>query len=165
MTRRKSMRLAGRRPRRLRLRDSSPTPGTSSRRRRSPKHLPLNARDDPSRGVVWRAGTKVFGDHFLARPVRCGCDRVHKLPRLLGEDLLHQAFDGRPLLDRFRGNNLATLRLRCDKFLSGESPNGKKPNDQSSQGYVHNGKIYHLGPVLATASPSGGSPVFESRLA
>ena len=42
-----------------------------------------------------------------------------------------------PSLGRFRGNNLTTLRLRGDKLLCRNCPNGEKPNHQSFQRLLH----------------------------
>jgi hypothetical protein len=104
------------------------------------QRLKLDARHNQSRGMVGRTRAKVLGNHFLAGAIRCGGNRIHELPGLFREDLLHYAFDGGPSFSRWCGDNLASLLLGRNEFLRGKSPDGKKPNDQSSQGCFHTSK-------------------------
>ena len=87
--------------------------------------------------MIGRARAKILRDHFLPATIFGRRGRVHKLPRAFREDLLDYSFNARPSLSGFCGNNFTALRLRGDKLLCRNCPNGEKPNHQSFHGLLH----------------------------
>ena len=78
---------------------------------------PFHAGYDQPSGMKRCAGTEVFGHHSLAAAIVGWRGRIHSLPWLFCKDLLHDAFNGRPLLGRFDRDNLAAFFYWGDKLL------------------------------------------------